>query len=268
MSVRGPDVFDQADAYERYVGRWSRRLVPEFVRWIDAPAHSRWLDVGCGTGSLTEAILTGAEPSAVVGIDRSAQFVEHATGRAHDPRATFRVGDAMALELDAGSFDVAASALVLNFVPDPAVAVSEMRRAVRAGGTVAACVWDYAGDMRMMRVFWDAAIDLDGAATANDEGSRFTITRKESLRACFERAGLEHVDVRPLDVEMRFSDFDDYWEPFLSGQAPAPAYAMSLPDEKRTELRELIRSRLEANPDGSIEMTSRAWAVKGSAPLA
>lgn len=243
-------------------------MAPDFVAWIDAPPHSRWLDIGCGTGSLSQAILAAADPSAVVGIDRSAPFVAEANAAVRDSRAGFRVGDAMALEFNDGSFDVAAAALVLNFVPDPAIAVSEMRRVVRAGGIGGCLVWDYAEGMRMMRVFWDAAIELDPAAAERDEGKRFTVTRREALHECFERAGFESVQVRPLDVQMHFRDFDDYWQPFLGGQAPAPAYAMSLMEERRTELRELIRSRLHSNADGSIEMTSRAWAAKGRSPLA
>jgi SAM-dependent methyltransferase len=260
------DVFDQADAYERYVGRWSRQLAPGFVRWLAAPPNAKWLDVGCGTGSLSEAILANAYPASVIGIDPSSPFVASAAERVRDPRASFRVGNAMSLEFAPAAFDVAAAALVLNFVPEPNAATMEMRRVVKHAGRVGAYVWDYAGGMTMMRSFWDAAVELNPAAAHLDEGHRFPITRPDALRACFLGAGLRLVEVLALDVEMVFRDFDDYWQPFLGGQAPAPAYAMSLPEDKRTELASSIRSRLATEADGTIRMTSRAWAVKGTVP--
>ena len=226
------DVFNRGVAYEPYVGRWSRRMAPEFVEWIAASPGSRWLDVGCGTGALTEAMLAVAQPSKVIGIDPSADFIAFASDDFDDRRASFYVGSAMELKFEAGEFDAAAAALVLNFVPDPAVAVAEMGRVVRPGGSVAAYVWDYAGEMRMMRYFWDAAVELDPAAAELDEGIRFKICNPTALRSLFESAGLREVDVRPLDSHMKFADFDDYWNPFLGGQAPAPAYAMSLDEEQ------------------------------------
>ena len=258
------DVFDHAVAYERYVGRWSRRLAPGFVRWLGVELNSKWLDVGCGTGSLTDAIVAEAYPASVIGVDPSSAFVASAAETIRDPRASFRVGNAMSLEFPAATFDAAATALVLNFVPDPNAATLEMRRVVRQGGRVGACVWDYAGGMRMMRVFWDAAVELDASATQFDEGHRFPITRPDALRVCFLGAGLQQVELLPIDVDMVFRDFDDYWQPFLGGQAPAPSYAMSLSEERRGELAKLIRSRLPAEADGSIRITSRAWAVKGT----
>lgn len=225
-----------------------------------------WLDVGCGTGALSEAILTTCKPARLTGIDPSADFIAHATSSIDDPRAWFAVGNAMDISLADGQLDAAAAALVLNFVPDPLVAAREMRRVVHGGGVVAAYVWDYAKDMRMMRFFWDAAVELDPAAATLDEGARFPLCNPAALRSCFESAGLEQVDLKPLDCVMTFSDFDDYWNPFLGGQAPAPAYAMSLDDGRRTRLRDLIRSRLPIEGDGSIRMVSRAWAVKGMSP--
>jgi SAM-dependent methyltransferase len=264
--VQRSDVFDQAEAYERYVGRWSRQLAPGFIRWLDVPINGRWLDVGCGTGSLSEAILATARPHSVIGIDPSPPFVAHAGESIRSERATFRVGSAMSLEFPAGTFDAAAAALVLNFVPDAGTAVTEMRRVTKSGGRVGAYVWDYADGMRMMRIFWDAAAKLDPAAAQLDEGHRFPITRPDALRNCFVGAGLEQVVVIPLEVEMAFAGFDDYWQPFLGGQAPAPAYAMSLAPERREQLASAIRSQLEPEPGGPIRMVSRAWAVRGTVP--
>jgi SAM-dependent methyltransferase len=266
VAVQRHDVFDQAEAYERYVGRWSRQLAPGFIRWLGVRANSTWLDVGCGTGSLSEAILATAHPHSVIGIDPSSPFVAHASESIRNDRATFRVGNAMSLEFPAGSFDAVAAALVLNFVPDPSTAVLEMRRVTKSGGRVGAYVWDYADGMRMMRVFWDAAAKLDPAAAQLDEGYRFPITRPDALRACFLGGGLDEVEVTPLDVDMTFAGFDDYWQPFLGGQAPAPAYAMSLAPERREQLASAIRSRIEREPGGPIRMVSRAWAVRGTVP--
>jgi hypothetical protein len=161
---------------------------------------------------------------------------------------------------------VAAAALVLNFVPDPNVAVAEMRRVVRRGGRVGACVWDYAGGMRMMRVFWDAATELDPHAAQFDEGRRFPIARPDALQACFFGAGLQQVELLPLDVDMTFKNFEDYWQPFLGGQAPAGAYAASLSEGDRDGLAERIRAKLHVEPDGTIRLVSRAWAVRGTVP--
>jgi SAM-dependent methyltransferase len=260
------DVFDQAEGYERYVGRWSRLLTPSFVRWLAVPLQGSWLDVGSGTGSLTEAILADAYPKSVIGIDPSSSFVAKASEAVRDPRASFRVGNAMGLEFANASFDAAAAALVLNFVPDPNVATAEMKRVVKPGGRVGACVWDYGGGMRMMRVFWDTAVELDPAAAELDEGHRFPITRPDALRACYLAAGLQQVDVFPIEIEMVFKDFGDYWQPFLGGQGPAGAYAVSLIPEKRDELATAIREKLPAEADGTIHMTARAWAARGTVP--
>jgi SAM-dependent methyltransferase len=226
----------------------------------------RWLDLGCGTGAFTATLLTTVQPASVLGIDPSPQFVEHARTTVIDPRASFSVGNAMKLEFEDAAFDAAAAALVLNFVPNPQTGAREMARAVKPGGVVAAYVWDYAREMRMMRVFWDAALELNPAAAELDEGRRFPICEPDALADCFSACGLTNVDVTALEVDMRFRDFDDYWLPFLGGQAPAPAYALSLSEPERDRLRDLIRLRLPKAPDGSIGLVSRAWAVRGEVP--
>src|SRR3546814_6441872 len=149
------------DAYEPYVGRWSRSVAREFLNWLALQPDLAWLDIGCGTGALSRAILDGGSPRAVVGVDSSAGYLAHARRRNRDPRATFRIGDAQALPFPDRSFDAAVSGLVLNFVPDGARALAEMRRVLRPGGTAALYVWDYAGEMQLMRRFWDAAVALD-----------------------------------------------------------------------------------------------------------
>jgi len=265
MSEPRSDVWAVGDAYEPYVGRWSRLVAAQLLDWLAVPPGARWLDVGCGTGALSRTILGRAAPEAVTGLDASAGFVQHATARVADPRASFRVGDAQALPFGDGAFDAAVSGLVLNFVPAPARMATEMRRVTRRGGVVALYVWDYAGGMELMRHFWDAAGSLDPAALPLDEGRRFPICRPEPLAALFRDAGLAEVDVRALDVPTVFRDFDDYWTPFLGGQGPAPGYCSSLDEARRTTLRERLRARLPVQPDGRIPLTARAWAARGRA---
>ena len=261
--VNSPDAWDSGDAYEPYVGRWSRLVAREFLGWLAVPSGGRWLDVGCGTGALVETILALAAPSEVVGIDPSPAYVTFARDRVNDPRVRFEVGDAQALQAASATFDAVVAGLVLNFVPEPEEALSEMVRVARPGGTVAAYVWDYAEGMQMMRYFWDAAGALDSRARELDEGRRFPLCKPEPLTNLFQTAGLEEVEVRAIDVPTVFSDFDDYWAPFLGGQAPAPGYAKSLNQERRAELRERIRAGLPTNSEGEHHLIARAWAVRG-----
>jgi SAM-dependent methyltransferase len=257
------DAWAVGAAYEAYVGRWSRLVAREFVRALGVPPHRRWLDVGCGTGALAQAILENAEPDAVLGIDRSEAFIRQARATPTSARATFQAGDAETLPVASGGFDAVVSGLVLNFVADPARMVAEMVRAGRPGSTVALYVWDYAGRMELMRYFWNAATALDPAAAALDEAARFPICAPDALQALFDAAGLVGVTTRAIEVPTVFRDFDDYWAPFLGGQGPAPGYAMSLPAERRVGLRERVRSTLPTAPDGSISLTARAWVVSG-----
>ncbi|MDG4757314.1 class I SAM-dependent methyltransferase [Micromonospora sp. WMMD710] len=251
-------------AYEAYVGRWSRLVAAEFVRWLDLPAGLRWLDVGSGTGVLTSAVLTTARARQVTGVDPAEGFVAQARTRVSDPRAVFAVGDARALPLPDGAVDVIVSGLVLNFVPEPARAVADFARVAAPGAVVAAYVWDYAEGMEMMRHFWDAAGALDPAAVARDDGRRFSLCRPETLRTLWRDGGLTDVSVEAIDVPTVFTDFADYWTPFLGGQGSAPAYLASLAEPDRVALRDLLAARLPHGPDGSIRLTARAWAVRGT----
>jgi len=259
------DVWASGAAYEPYVGRWSRGVARTFLAWLAVPSQSRWLDLGCGTGALSETILSVASPREVRGIDPSEGYVSYARQQVKDPRATFEVGDAQQLPLGPSAFDAVVAGLVLNFLPEPGRGAAEMRRVTQTSGTVAAYVWDYAGEMQLMRHFWDAAVALDPAAREPDEGRRFPICRPERLVELFEAAGLQAVEARAIDVPTDFQDFDDYWTPFLGGQAPAPGYAMSLDEDRRTALRERIRGNLPISEDGSIHLIARAWAVRGRA---
>lgn len=263
-STRPKDTWVSGEAYERYIGRWSRLVAREFLKWQAVPAGRQWLDVGCGTGMLSRTILELAEPAKIKGVDRSEGFINFAKEHVRDERVEFEVGDAESLIADSASFDAAVSGLVLNFVPHPERALAEMARVTRPNGIVAVYVWDYADRMQLIRHFFDAAIALDPKADELDEGRRFPICQPDTLGQVFESTGLRNVQVRPIEVPTIFRDFDDYWTPFLGGQGPAPSYAMSLNEERRATLRERIRTNLPFNSDGSISLVARAWAARGN----
>jgi SAM-dependent methyltransferase len=247
------------------VGRWSRLIAAPFVRSLDVPPGGAWLDLGCGTGALTQVILANANPRLVVGCDRSPGYTAFANAQTADGRAQFVTAELSSLPQTDGGFDAVVSGLVLNFLPAPLDGLAVMAARVRRGGVVAAYVWDYAEGMQMMRAFWDAAGALDPAAREFDEGARFPLCRPEALQQLFERAGLRDIRVQSMETATAFRDCDDYWAPFLGGQGPAPGYAMSLSTERRERLREVIRSDLPVAPDGTITLAARAWAARGIA---
>jgi SAM-dependent methyltransferase len=254
------DVWEVGTAYEAYVGRWSREVAAKFVDWLAVPPGRRWLDAGCGTGALTAAV---PAPATVIGVDRSRGFLAGRIGGAGAGGAGaggagaggaggraavggLVVGDAGALPFADAGFEVVVSGLALNFVPRPEAAVAEFARVAAPGATVASYVWDYADGMRMMRLFWDAATDIDRTAADRDEGRRFPICRPEALAAAWTTAGLR--------------GFDDFWQPFLGGQGAAPAYLASLPVDHREAIRERLHARLG---ERTIALTAAAWAVRG-----
>lgn len=251
------------NSYDPYVGRWSRLVASRFIDWLSPIPDERWLDIGCGTGALSETILKTARPSSVRGVDPSADYVAFARNRISDQRTEFEVADAHHLPGDGDAYDYTVSGLVLNFIPDPAGALDETKRVTRAGGVIAAYVWDYADGMELMRYFWDAAAELDRNAESLDQGVRFPICKPGPLRSLWEEAAFHEVTAVPIDIDTVFRDFDDYWSPFLGGQGSAPSYTMSLEEFARDELRTLLRKRLPVKDDGSIHLRARAWAVRG-----
>ncbi|WP_296664964.1 class I SAM-dependent methyltransferase [Demequina sp.] len=255
------DTWDAGELYEQYMGRWSRSISASFLGWLDADKDARWLDVGCGTGALTAQIVTTCRPSRVVGIDTSEAFI--AAARRHLSTATFDVGDAAQLPYENRSFDVTVSAIALNFVPAPSAAIGHMVRVTEHGGLVAAYVWDYAEGMEMLREFWDAAIALDPAASELDEARRFPLCAEGALATAFAEAGLTEVEQQPLKTATAFESFEDLWEPFLSGQGPAPSYVASLDAAHRSALEGRLRGSLPTGPAGEITLSATAWAVKG-----
>jgi SAM-dependent methyltransferase len=260
------EVWASGQAYEQYMGRWSRRAAEQFLDWLEVPAGRSWLDVGCGTGALSATIAGRGQPARVLGIDSSDGFLAHARRQVQATCAAFEPADAQALPCGDSAFDAAVSGLVLNFVPDPGRMVGQMRRVVRPGGMVALYVWDYAGEMQLLRRFWDAAAALDPAARNLDEGIRFPICAPTPLADLFRKAGLGAVTTRAIDVPMVFRDFDDFWSPFLGGQGPAPGYCRSLTAERREELRDHLRAMVSTQPDGRIALIARSWAVRGIVP--
>ena len=257
------DTWERGSPYEQYVGRWSRRIAPLFLSWLNIPAGRRWLDVGCGTGALCATIVDRCAPASVAGVEPSEGFLKTAKENLGSSVA-FCLGSAGAIPLADASVDVVVSGLVLNFVADQPAALAEMARVTGAGGTIAGYVWDYAGKMELMRLFWDAAVELDPEAAKLDEGPRFPMCRPDALERLFKEAGLDSVEVRGIDIPTPFENFDDYWRPFLGGQGPAPAYAMSLEESARARLRERLRERIPAHANGAISLIARAWAVRAT----
>lgn len=260
-----PSPWQQGDAYERYVGRWSRQVAVPFLDWLGAPAGGQWLDVGCGTGALSEAVLAHRAPAALVGVDPSDGFRATAAARLGG-RGQWLAGSATAIPLADGWADAVVSGLVLNFVADAPAAVAEIRRVAAPGAHIGAYVWDYAGRMDLMRHFWAAAAELAPDAAALDEGPRFPLCQPDALAALFTAGGLQAVATTAIDVPTPFASFDDYWQPFLGGQGVAPAYAMALSEPARARLRERLQQRVPTRPDGSLDFVARAWAVRGRAP--
>jgi SAM-dependent methyltransferase len=261
------DEWHASDNYDAYMGRWSREVAPRFLRWLDVPPGRDWLEVGCGTGALSAAVLARCAPRTLLSIDASNAFIATASIRLPDARAAFRVGDAQALPAADGSCDAVVSGLVLNFVPDRIRAVAEMRRVVRPGGLVGFYVWDYAGGgMQFMRAFWRAAVALDPDAADLSEGKRFPFCTPDGLVDLTKRGGFGEVELIPIEVPTVFRDFDDFWQPFTLGTGPAPGYCMALAPAARQRLKEKLRIKLAPNADGPISLTARAWALKAAAP--
>jgi SAM-dependent methyltransferase len=257
------DKWAAGDAYETFMGRWSRRVADGFLEWLAPMVRANWLDVGCGTGALTEAICQRAEPASVIACDPSPEFMSFARNVKKYSSVTFLIAGADDLPRRDGGFDVIVSGLVLNFLPQPLDAVRSMRERIRRGGMLAAYVWDYAEGMQFLRIFWDEAVALDPSAAQLDEGRRFPLCRLDRLTQLFEQAGLETVEARAFEITTIFPDFDAYWSPFLGGTGPAPSYVDSLDKEARGQLRLRLKQRLAPSADGSIRLTARALGVRG-----
>lgn len=258
------DAWAVGDGYDAYMGRWSRPIAARFLDWLALPAGLHWLELGCGTGALTAAIVRQCDPAGVLAVEPSEGFLATARHHVTDPRVTFRAGDAASLAaLPSDSRDTAVAGLVLNFLPDRVAALREVRRIVRPGGMVGFYVWDYpGGGIAFMRAFWTAAVALDPDARDLAEDRRFPFCTPDGLAELAQQAGLEAPERTAIESLTVFRDFDDYWRPFTLGTGPAPGYCTSLPPEARQRLKDSLSESLPRQPDGSISLTSRAWALK------
>lgn len=260
------DAWQAGDRYETYMGRWSRQIAPLFLGWLGAERGLDWLDIGCGTGALSAAILAKCDPKSLISIDASAQFVLAARSMVSDRRADFHVGDAQALSLESESRDIVVSALMLNFVPDKLKALKEMKRVARAGGTVGLYVWDYPGrSVEFMHAFWDTAAALDPGALELAEDKRFPFCTPESLGELMSLAGFVLVDCKAIEIPTAFADFEDFWRPFTLGTGPAPCYCANLDSEAQQRLKKALHKSLPRREDGSIVLKAKAWAMKAVA---
>lgn len=257
------DAWQAGDSYDLYMGRWSRQIAPLFLDWLDPEEGLDWLEVGCGTGALSAAILARCNPRNLVSLDPSEGFLAKARANVADERVAFLAGDAQALSVESASKDMVVSALVLNFIPDKEKALAEMRRVARGGATIGFYVWDYpGGGVEFMRAFWTAAKALDPAAADLTEDRRFPFCTPDGLTELAGNAGLVSVDCTKIEVPAVFKDFEDYWHPFTLGAGPAPGYCMSLAPDARRRLMERLRDSLPRGEGGSIPMKTRAWAVR------
>jgi len=255
------DTWASGSRYEDFMGRWSRQLASRFVAWLQVPSGVHWLDVGCGTGAMTSAICAHASPASVTGCDPAEPFIEYARAHSADARASFVVAGVGSLPRRSGGYGSITSLLALNFFPDADAALREMRSHAVPGGIVSACVWDYRGKMELLRYFWDAAAAMDASL---DEGSRFPICRPDALTELFLTGGLRGVRCEAIDLPTTFASFDDYWGAFLGGTGPGPTYVASLDAGHRAELARTLEAALPRGADGTIPLTARAWAIRGT----
>jgi ubiquinone/menaquinone biosynthesis C-methylase UbiE len=256
------------NAYEQHMGRWSQRLAEPFLDFAGLAGGEQVLDLGCGTGSLTLALLRRAGSGRILGLDISPAYVAHARRRTDDKRVTFDVADACAVPFPDGSFDGVLSLLMLHFVPRAPAAVAEMRRVARPGAIVAAAVWDARGGVVSHRIFLDTAAALDEAADVlRTRHCTRPMTRPGELAAAWHEAGFREVRETALTIRMDYADFDDFWGPATGGQGPTADYVATLNTAARERLREgLRRAYLDGEPDGPRSYAATAWAVRGIAP--
>lgn len=267
MNVESDPISQRGLAYERFMGRWSRPIGRLFVDWLKIPAHRQWLEIGCGTGALTEVILSECAPASIRAFDLSEQQVAYARTRITDRRVTLSVGDAQAIDAADGNVDVAVSALALNFMAHQQKAVAEMTRVVRPGGVVALYVWDFASRRNITQHLSEAmaavAPEIEQQARAAQQADT---TRPERLESLFRSAGLDPVETRSLDITAEFDDIEDYWASNTSLISPLSAIGTAqsalrgtLIDALKVRLKEL----LPLNSGGKISFPARAWAARG-----
>jgi ubiquinone/menaquinone biosynthesis C-methylase UbiE len=263
MGAERAIVFDDARAYERFMGRWSRAAGAEFLAWVAPPHGADWLEVGCGTGAFTELVVEACAPAALVATDSMPTQIEYARSQRASPRAEFQVADAQTLPFPDGTFDVIVAALVINFIADRDRALSEMRRVGRPAGIVAGYVWDFAGGgapnshlaIGLARIGCQAPTMLGAEASGLD-----------ALRLLFGRAGLKHIAAKSIDVTITFPDFGQFWRGQTPSFSPLTRMIAALPAADQVRLMDSVRERLRIASDGTITCSARANAIQARVP--
>lgn len=267
MNAQQAMQWTDAKAYDRFMGRWSSVAGRKFVEWLCVPRDLRWLDVGCGTGAFCQTILDACNPGELVGVDSSeAQLVE-ARSRFKGRPATFMACDALSLPFEDAAFDLAVSGLVFNFVSEPVRMVREMKRVVKPRGWVAAYVWDFGGGGSISQHILsalEACSPSHAQAAANLQ--RAEATGIEALTRVFAEAGLDSVQAKQIEIKVRFESFDDYWSANTGFASPPARQIAALAPDVRRNIELQVRETLPSDPDGAIEYTARANAVRGKAP--
>jgi SAM-dependent methyltransferase len=252
-------------AYEIFLGRWTQRLAGPLIDFAAFPGSGRLLDVGCGTGSLARAMATRWPARGVTGVDVAKPYVAYAQAQPRLDNLAFEIADAARLPFADNTFDGAVAQLVLNFVPDPVAALTEMKRVTAPGGRLAAAVWDFRGGLVYQRIFWDTAAGIDpGAATARDKLFAGALALPDGLPRAFAAAGLAQIEQASLTIRMDYASFEDYWVPLCGGQGPVGTYLVSLAPELRARIEQAVAVAYRSGaPDGPRSMTATAWAVRG-----
>jgi SAM-dependent methyltransferase len=256
-------------SYENYTGRWSRLIADKFIDWLNVKQArmERCIDMGCGTGALSEALLANEACTSLMSLDRSTAFISFAKQRIRLSNVEFVMGDAQNTSLATATYSLVVSGLVLNFVDSPEKMLREMRRLGRPGGVLGVYIWDFADGMEPIRKFWDAAHKCEAPHVREcDAGLRYPICQRDNLLRSITEAGWLKPEVAPIEINARYENFDDYWRPFLSGQGTGPAFAVSLTDEMREKVRKTLMSLVTDTPDEPFTLRTRAWGAKGIAP--
>jgi len=268
MAISSTFTASDGDGYELQMGRWSRRLAPKFIEFAGIQDAECVLDVGCGTGSLTTTLALNPDIRSLRGVDFSAGYIEHARRKNSGSRIQFQVGDACALPFGDRQFDHSLSMLVLQHVPQPEKAISEMRRVTRPGGTVAAAIWDSRGGFVWSRMFWDTAAMLDPEASVRRAKiCARPMTRPGGLERAWKAAGLTDVVQDMLTIRMDFASFEDFWAPMEGNDGPYADYVRTLTPEGKVVLRDKVRlAYVDGETDGPRSYAATSWVVKGTVP--
>ena len=252
-------------AYEGFIGRWRRRVADRIVEIVEPTACGALLDVGCGTGSMTAALLAAHPGRRIVGVDVAEPYLAYARARSECASAEFLRQDGMALDLPDEGFGGAYALIALNFMSDPLKAAREMARVTKPGGTLEAAAWDFRGGLVYQRILWDTAAGIDPVAAATrDRIFGNALAKPEGMRDLWQAAGLRRIERHSVTVRMDFADWGDYWTPLLAGQGPVGSYVAGLDPEMRERVATAVRAAfLSGDVDGPRSLTATSWVVTG-----